>query len=367
MTGAHEEAGDARCGADEGSTVDRLRAGADASADDLGGLDRGHEPGGMAEKQRLDGCRVRLDAEERGAECADAVRRGDAEERRRHLAGVDGRGLLGGRCGAVDRVDDVLLEHVARRGAVIEAQVEGHTICRHDRSPPARIVDEPRRPRSGRHQDRVGIDLRPVLEGRADGAIARCGDSTRRPDQEVSPTLLGEVGPGLGRGRGRNREARRHGDGPQPLDQRRLGPGDLLRIEQSRIQLGEGIGHASRLAGCRVAISVEEEQSGGGSADREVAAGIGQCPVARQALAMQRGEDGVERVLDDTEVPSRSAGADGDALHEDDPGAPVGHDRGRRASDDPAAEHDDICGEAGGGVHAREDIGLSSFGWPRAS
>ncbi len=33
----------------------------------------------------------------------------------------------------------------------------------------------------------------------------------------------------------------------------------------------------------------------------------------------------------------------------------------------PAAEHDDICGEAGGGVHAREDIGLSSFDWPRAS
>ena len=108
--------------------------------------------------------RVRLARQERRAERAHAAGAGEAEQRRR-LALELGRCARGGRRGAVDRVDLVLLDDVSGRRPV-ETQLERHAPCRVDRRPRTARIDQRGRPGPGRHQDRIGPES---------GAVARTG------------------------------------------------------------------------------------------------------------------------------------------------------------------------------------------------
>ena len=124
--------------------------------------------------------------------------------------------------------------------------------------------------------------------------------------------------------------------------------GHLIGVQEKWLQLRELSGQARGLVAGGIGIGVQQHQSDRRSREVELGTGPGQATVSVQAVVVEGGQDGVERVLNHAQVAAGGAGADGGGLEERDAEAALGEHGGRRAADDPGPDDGDL------GQHARQ-------------
>ena len=279
--------------------------------------------------------------------------RGDPVER--HQAEMDAGFVVGhpGRPGADRRADLGLLQDVGRAGR--QLGLDDDAPARPDRQPPPGRVDDGRRSRPRRHQDRVRR-CRHAIHHDPDDRLAAPVEGGRPAGAHPDAASLGDRRVGVGRGGRRDRVADPDQAAPDAGRDRRFDRLELGAAGHDALQLGERIGQrpVDGADGGLVRGHVDEARRLRAETKPDI--GRGQLAVQADRLAVERREDRVERVLDDAGVRPRCPGRQTVALDQRDGRSGLGEERRRGRPDDPATDDDDV---RSGGRHPAEVRGTT--------
>ena len=197
------------------------------------------------------------------------------------------------------------------------------------------------RPRTGRHEDHVARHP-PAVDDDADDLVAGDVQRGRAPKAHARTALFGQRREGVCGGARVDREA-----DPDPARRQAAGDGRLDALqgdaaEDRSVETGECLGQSPVHPPDGGVVGGEVEEPRRLVREPEAEIGRRQVAIERHGLAVQLGEDGVERVLDDPGVRARRARREALALDQRHAGAGRREEGGGGRPDDAAADDDDI-------------------------